>query len=254
MKNLINMFSERYFLKISGVLLILVFMTGRINVEAQHVLTIYSDFAKNSVSDGLFIKSAFIGNYGLGNYQLKAALQTNLINDNNIILSGYRIDGSREFKFKNTLIEMNGFGLWTVYSDILKETNFGYLMAMKTKHFNVQVGTNFRTYSFRRDAIEKLEIENVATKIHENFNLMYSFGYNIKPANHKWNTGLTVTNIDYFIINQETNPYVNLKGFFKVSSTVRLFAEVWYKTAGALNMSSNYFGFLIRGGIVWNFN
>jgi hypothetical protein len=83
---------------------------------------------------------------------------------------------------------------------------------------------------------------------------MYSFSYSIKPTTHKWNAGITVTNFDHFMINQETNPYVNLKGFFKICSPVRIFAEAWYKTAGALNMSSNYFGFLLRGGIVWNLN
>ena len=254
MKNLIKKFAESYSLKISGGLFILLLITGRINVEAQPVLTIYSDASRNTVSDGLFFRSAFLGNYGLGNYQLKAALQTNLINGNNIMLSGYRFDGLREFKLKNILLELNGFGLWTANTSILQETNIGCLMAMKTKHFDVRFGTNFRTYSFRKEAIEKYAIENAATKIHENFNLMYSFGYNLKPSNHKWNAGLTFTNIDYFMINQETNPYVNLKGFFKVSSPVRLFAEVWYKTAGAINRSSNYFGFIMRGGIVWNFN
>jgi hypothetical protein len=254
MKNLIKKFTESHILKVSGVLFILLLVTGSININAQPVLTVYSDASKNTVSDGLFIRSAFLGNYGLGNYQLKAALQTNLINGNNIVISGYRFDGSREFKLKNTLLELNGFGLWTAYTGILQETNFGCLMAMKSRHFDVQFGTNFRTYSFRKDAVEKYEIANDATKIHENFNLMYSFGYNLKPSNHKWNAGLAFTNIDYFMINQETNPYVNLKGFFKVSSSLHLFAEVWYKTAGAINRSSNYFGFLMRGGIVWNFN
>ena len=254
MKNLISMFPESYSLKISGVLFVLILVTGRTDVEAQPVLTIYSDVAKNSVSDGLCIKSALIGNYGLGNYQLKAALQTNLFNGRNTVLSGYRFEGSRGFKTKNTLLELSGFSIWTAYSDILLETNYGCLATMKTAHFDLQLGTNCRTYSIRKSAIEKLEIENVATKIHENFNLMYLFGYNIKPANHNWNAGLAVTNMDYFMINQETNPYVNLKGFLKAGSAVRIFTEVWYKTAGALNMSSNYFGFLMRGGIVWNFN
>jgi len=254
MKNLINKFVESYSLKFSGGMFILLLMIGGINVEAQPILTIYSDFAKNAVSDGLYIKSAFMGNYRFENYQLKAALQTNLINSNNIALSGYRIDGSREFHLKKALLELNGFGLWTAHTGILKESNFGCLMAMKTSHFDLHLGTNFRTFSFRKDAVEKYAIENEATKIHENFNLMYSIGYNLKPSNHKWNVGITFTNTDYFMINQETNPYVNLKGFFKISSPVSLFAEVWYKTSGAINMSSNYFGYLMRGGIVWNFN
>jgi hypothetical protein len=253
MKNLIIMSSESYSLKITGVLIILLIST-RACVVAQSGLTVYSDAAKNSVSDGLFIRSAFLGYYKSGNYQLKAGLQTNLVNGNNITLSGYRIDGSREFKTKNTLLELNAFRLWTAYSGILQETNYGCVFSIKTKHFDVQTGTNFRTYSFRRNAFKDYEIGNDATKIHENFNLMYSFGYNLKPSYYRWNAGVALTNIDYFLINQETNPYVNLKGYYKVNAPVCLFAEGWYKNAGVTNISSNYFGFVIRGGIQWNFN
>lgn len=238
----------------AGVLIILFVFNGNLSVDAQPVVTVYSDAGKNAYSDALFIRSAFLGNYRLGDYYIKAAIQTNLINDNDITMSGYRIEGSKEFKLKNTLFTVNGFGLWTSYSGILKETNYGCLLALKSGHFDVQLGTNFRTYSFRKDALKSLEIENVETEIHENFNLMYSFGYNLKPANHRWNAGLSITNIDIFMINQETNPFVNVKGFFKVSSPVHLFTEVWYKTSGTLNISSNYFGYLIRGGIIWNIN
>ena len=182
------------------------------NVAAQPGLTLYTDAAKNSVSDGLFIRSSFLGYYRSGKYQLKAGLQTNLINGNNIILSGYRVDGSREFKIKNTLLGIHGFWLWTTYSSILQETNYGCALSMNRHHFEMLIGTNFRTYSFRRNALKDYEIENDATKIHENFNLMYSFSYNLKPSDYRWNAGVTLTNIDYFMINQETNPYVNLKG------------------------------------------
>jgi len=228
--------------------------TGIMNGAAQSILTIYSDAGKNIVSNDLYIRSAFLESYEFGNYELKAGIQTNLINGNNITLSGYRIDGSRKFGIKNTLLELNGFWLWTSSSKILQETNYGCYIAVKRKHFDMQIGTNFRTYGFRRKAIENGEFGSNATKIHENFNLMYSFGYNLKPNYHRWNVGFTLTNIDNFLINQETNPYTNLKGYYKVSSHIRLFAEAWYKTAGALNMNLNYFGFLIRGGIVWNFD
>jgi hypothetical protein len=82
---------------------------------------------------------------------------------------------------------------------------------------------------------------------------MYSISYNIRTEVSRWNTGITVTNTDYFLINQETNPYMNIHGSFRASSPVCLFSEVWYKNAGLLNMSPNYFGFAIRGGIEWNF-
>lgn len=253
MKNLIDNNSESYSLKISEAMFILILMINNLNAIAQPVLTIYSDVGKNIVSDGFLMRSAFLGNYSFGNYQLKTGIQTNLINNNSITLSGYSIDGSRSFKLGGTLFELNGFCLWTASCEIIQEFNYGGLLVMKSRHFDLQCGTNFRTYSFRNKAVRIYEIGNDETKIHENFNLMYSFGYNLKSIDHKWNAGLTLTNIDYFLINQETNPYVNLKGRFRISSPVCLFAEAWYKTTGATNLSSNYFGFLMRGGIVWNF-
>ena len=38
----------------------------------------------------------------------------------------------------------------------------------------MKIGTSFRTYSFRKKAIDDYNIENGETKIHENFNLIYS--------------------------------------------------------------------------------
>ncbi len=253
MKNLVPMSSQGHSHKITGVLIIILIII-RVNVVAQPGLTIYADVARNSVSDGMFIKSAFLGQYISGNYKLNAGLQTNLLNGNNITLSGYRIDGSREFKIKNTLLGIHGFWLWTSASRLLQETNYGFVISMNSNHFDLRIGTNSRTYSFRRKALKDYEIGKDALKIHENFNLLYSFGYNIKPSDYKWNAGVTLTNIDHFMINQETNPYVNLKGYYKLSTQVCLFAEGWYKNAGVTNICSNYFGFVIRGGVQWNVN
>jgi hypothetical protein len=253
MKNLTNMISRMSPLKISGILFILLITVNRMNLSAQPGLTLYADAGKNTISDGLFIRSALIGHFRSGKNKLDAGVQTNLINGNNIVFSGYCINGSREFTIRNTLLVLNGFWLWTASSGLLKETNYGCFISLKQKHFEMQLGTNFRTYSFRRKAMQELPIMEDNSKIHENFNLMYSFSYNLKPFDSRWNTGFTLTNTDYFLINQETNPYVNLHGSYKVSSPVCLFAEAWYKNAGSFNMSTNYFGFVIRGGVKWNF-
>jgi hypothetical protein len=248
------MCSENYSIKFSEILFILFFITSRINVAAQPGLTFYADAARNSVSGGVFIRTAILGYYKSHHYQLRGGIQTNLVNGNNITLSGYRIDGSREFKIKNTRLGIHGFFLWTSASRIIQETNYGCAFTMNRPHFDMLIGTNFRTYSFKRDALKDYRIEKNETKIHENLNLMYSFSYNLKPSDYRWNAGVTMTNIDYFMINQETNPYVNLKGYYKLSPPVCLFAEGWYKNAGVTNICSNYFGFVIRGGVQWNFN
>jgi hypothetical protein len=253
MKKLTKMITRMSPLKISGILFILLITVARMNLSAQSGLTVYADAGDYTISDGLFMRSALLGHYRSGKNQLEAGVLTNLINSNNIVLSGYCINGSREFRIKNTFLELTGFWLWTASSELLQETNYGCFISIKQKHFEMQLGTNCRTYSFRRKAMQEFPIKEDNSKIHENFNLMYSFSYNLKPFDSRWNTGLTLTNTDHFLINQETNPYINVHGSYNVSSPVCLFAEVWYKNAGSLNMSTNYFGFVIRGGVKWNF-
>jgi len=80
---------------------------------------------------------------------------------------------------------------------------------------------------------------------------MYLIGYNLKPIDHDWNVGITITNVDHFIINQETNPVFYLHGKYQVSKPLTLFGEWWYKSAEAFNISVNHFGFFFRTGLVW---
>jgi hypothetical protein len=240
--------------KISGVLIILFLTIKGMNILAQPALTVYADVSKNVLSDAATLRSVIIGSYSLGNYQVNAALRTNLVNGNNTVLSGYAINGTREFRIKNFPFSINGFWLWIAPSEILKESDYGCFISMKQKHIEMKIGTSFRTYGFRNKAIDDYELEKSETKIHENFNLIYSFAYNLRPSNSRWNTGVTLTNIDYFLINQETNPYLNLHFSCRVNSPVKLFAEAWYKNAGFLNMSSNYFGYAIKIGLIWKIN
>jgi hypothetical protein len=253
MKKLTKMCTGFTPLKIGSVMFLMLISANRMNVSAQPGLTFYLEAGKNILSHELHLRSAIFGKYKSGKNQLEAGFQSNLMNGNNIFLSGFSLNGSRSFKIINMPFELHGFWLWTASSNILQETNYGLFISLKEKHFNLQLGTNCRSYSFRSKAIVQFNINEGEAKIHENFNLMYSLGFNLRHPESKWNAGLTVTNIDYFLINQETNPYFNLHGVYRVSSPVCLFTEAWYKNTGVLNMSSNYFGFVIRGGVIWNF-
>jgi hypothetical protein len=135
MKNQTKMSTRTFSLKIKGVLFILLGTAGMISLNAQPGLTAFADAGKNTISDGMFVKSAFLGNYRTGNNHFGAGLQTNLINGNNIILSGYNINGSRDFKIKNILIELNAFWLWTAYSERIKQTKLWLFCFHETKTF-----------------------------------------------------------------------------------------------------------------------
>jgi hypothetical protein len=225
-----------------------------LNVMAQPDLNVYTDMGSNNVSHGLFIKSAGILNYKFGKNSVETGFQADLKNYSKNGFTGYIIDGSREFMIKGMSLTINGFYTSTISSWIIRESNLGGLLKTRFEHFEITLGTNFRTFTLRQRGITDYEIEKNTTKVHEASNLMYSFSYNLKPYINRWNAGISVTNFDHFSINQETNPMVNIHGSYKMKSPVSLYAQAWYKIAGASNLEVNYFGFYIRTGIIWNFN
>lgn len=225
------------------------------NLPAQFHLLAFSDWGKNNVSQGLFIKAASIGNYEFDKNKIETGFQfdiKNNINTNNkALVSGY-IRGSRHLSIKNFPLEIQAFYIRNSVSDILFETNWGICMTLRKKHFETSIGTDFRTNAYKKKAVDEYGIDEHSAKIHENFNLMYSFVYFLKPTDHIWNVGLSITNFDYFSINQETNPVLNIHGSYQISNPVRLFAQAWYKSAGAFNLNVNHFGFHFRSGVLWD--
>jgi hypothetical protein len=233
-------------------LLSLLLLTG-INIMAQPGINVYADMGSNNVSHGLFIKSAALGFYKFGKISLETGFQTDLKNYSIQGFSGYKLDASRDFTIKGISMGIQGFYTTTISSGIIRESNLGGLLSMKFNHFEMTLGTNFKTFSFRQSGIKDYQIEKNTSKIHEANNLMYSFSYNLKLSENRWNAGMTITNFDHFTIYQETNPMVNLHGSYKVKSQVRLYAQAWYKIAGASNLEINYFGFYLKTGMIWNF-
>ena len=238
-------------LRIYVIILFLIICT---DLVAQSGLTVYTDAGKNNVSDGLFFKTAALWHYTFGNNKVEAGFEINLKNINNLLFSGFTINASRDLEIKGIPLELQGFYTLTRNPGFLRETNWGTLLKLRYNHFETRIGTNFRTYAFRDQVIKDFGIDKNAVRILENFNLMYSFTYYVKKDDRQWNAGLSITNIDFFIINQETNPIISLRGLYNPDSQVRLYTEVWYKTAGASNLNINYFGIYFRTGIIWNFN
>ena len=133
----------------------------------------------------------------------------------------------------------------------MNETNWGAFLDMEQGHFILKLGTGFRTYSYSKRTAEFYGFDE-SSGIRENWNLLYLFGYQVKSPDNPWNIGLSITNIDHFTISQETNPVFNVHGRYKPTPHLTLFGEGWYKSAGAFNLSVNYFGFFFRTGIAWD--
>lgn len=242
--HIMNLSILKYFL-----FTIFIFLTS-MSLEAQVQLSSFIDAGKNNVSEGYYVKSTLAGNYQFGKTNISAGVQLNLKNAVGSVFSGTYFKVSREIKIKTFPFDVEGLFLYSPFSNLIHETNLGLLAIVDRSHFTCKLGTNFRTYHIRDEAAEKYDIESNRS-LHENWNIMYLFGYRLKPIENKWNVGISLTNIDYFLINQETNPMVYLKGCFEIKPKLKLYTEYWYKSAGSLNISANSFGAFIRAGIIW---
>jgi hypothetical protein len=222
-----------------------------INSVAQPALTIYTDVGSNNVSHGLSIKSVALAQLIYGKYRIETGIQYNIRDNSKKSFSGYEINASRDFLIHHFPFRAEGFCIWTRPSDILREANLGALLQMRHNRFEMLIGTNFNKYYYSKQAVRKYEIARSAEKIHEVFNMMYSFSCNLKRTDENWNAGLTLTNIDHFLISQETNPLINLHVSIQAGRRIRLFTEAWYKCAGITNMELNHFGYNINTGLIW---
>jgi hypothetical protein len=202
------------------------------------------------VSEGLLLKMADLTSYHFGRNKVEAGIQIDVLSNNERLVSGYNFNFSREWMIRSFPIETEAFFILVPFSDFLRETNWGMLVGIYRNHYTIKIGTNFRTYAYNQKAVNSYGFET-DTRLHENWNIMYSFNGYLNPIDHIWNIGLSLTNIDHFIINQESNPIINLGFGYQFKPSLKAYFESWYKSAGALNLNVNYFGFFIRTGIIW---
>lgn len=219
--------------------------------SAQPHMSYYMDLGQNNISDGLYVKSVVQGGYNFNKYQVETGFQFNLKSYNNRFFSGYYLGGGRKFLINKFEFSLQGLFVYAPYLDTFRETNWGIIFKMNRQHFRMRFGTNFRTYSITRNTSNStVPEENI--KLHENWNIMYSFSYYFMKEDRKWNIGLNITNIDYFLIYQETNPVYNVMASYRISEPLKIYLQPWYQNSGSFNLNVNYFGFFVRAGVVWS--
>lgn len=235
--------SFKYFLIISGLI-----VSG--TLSAQLNISGLSDFGKNNVSEGIFLNSSILSNYQLDKNSIEFASQFNIISNTKRIFSSMYVKAARDLNLKNFPFTIQGFYLYNNFSELLFEYNYGGLIQIKRNRYIIKIGTNFKTYGINKQAQNNYQIESNTT-LHENWDLMYAAYVFLKQKDNKYNLGLGVSNFDYFIINQKSNPVININGNYYLNPEINLFVELWMKSSGAFNMSVNYFGFLFRTGLTW---
>jgi len=221
------------------------------SANAQLNAGAFLDAGKINISDGAVVKTAVLADYKIGKVTLAAGGQLELQGPSPNAFTGFYFMGGYNVPVHKFPFDVQGLFLLNPYSDIINEWNLGLLLNAEKPHFTYKLGTNFRKYYITKRAQDEYQIEG-ENSLYEKWNLMYLLGYTLKPRDHQWNVGVTVTNIDYFLINQETNPMVYLRGSYAISDPFSVYLETWYKSSGTFNISANTFGYFLRTGIIWN--
>ncbi len=224
------------------------------NLLAQSELTSYVDMGKNNTMQDIFIRQAVVGEFKYLRNSVSAGFQMDLKNLNGSHFSGLTLNAGRSILIKPFPIEINGFFIETYFSRLLRQTDYGIFIRSDFKHFRATLGTSFKIYAFTQKAVIENGILLDASKMRENFNLIYSFSYFVRTKEKNWNAGISITDSDHFVVNQSTNPNAGLIALIKVNPSLTLNAQAWFKTAGLLNLHMNTFGLFFRAGISWNFN
>jgi hypothetical protein len=220
--------------------------------EAQFRVRSFFDIGRNHASEGVFLRNSCGLDYKAGKYSIAGLTQFDLKRNAGNIWTGLSITGSRDFKAGNVPFRARGYYVWSRFSELLYETDWGVTAsADRLQHFLFELGTNFKTYAVNAAARKEFGIDKTGSRLHENFSLVYLVTAFLKPHDHRWNIGVSCTNMDHFIINQSTNPVFNLKMRYDLKPGLTLFMESWYKSAGIFNISVNYFGYFFRTGIRW---
>lgn len=222
------------------------------NMDAQLKLESFIDIGENNVSEGVYIKNAYRGNFQYKKYNIEAGIQFDIKSRNPNTLTGIDVIGSRKFLIKNFPFDVKGFFMLNRFSDILYETNYGLrLKTNKLKNVLLEIGTNFKTYSINAAARKEYNIDKSNSKLNENFILMYLVSVYLKSHDSDWNVGFSFTNFDYYTIDQLTNPVINLQMSYKLKPNLTLHLDSWYRRSGIFNISANHFGYFFRTSLKW---
>lgn len=236
-------------LKFPSVILFMLFAVFQANGQIK--VSTYLDAGKINTYESAITSTALLADWQIGKVKFATGGQFELAGPSPNTFIGFYFQGGYGLAIKNFPFDIQGRFLLNPYSELIHEWNIGLLANVEKPHFTLKLGTGFRKYYITADAQAEYEIDD-ATSLYEKWNLLYEATWLLKPRANEWNVGASVTNLDYFLISQETNPMINIRGSWNISEPFTLYAEAWYKSAGTFNISANTFGYFFRTGLIWN--
>ena len=220
-------------------------LKGQFNVKGHF------DLGDNNISNGVFLLFSNSGNYEAIHWGADAGYQLGLVQPQDIVFNSWYLSSKGKVPIGKITLELGGEYLWTAFSPSLREVNWIFFARTSLRHWKFGIGNNSRIYRLSTGEADNDPSYDKDSKIIEGWNLMYNIQYLIKPFDNNWNLMAAVTNYDLFLIEQETNPMINVRFEYGLTEPLMLYSELWYKSAGFLNGQVNYYEMFLRLGIQW---
>ena len=133
----------------------------------------------------------------------------------------------------------------------LQEFNAMLTLGYRNLHWNFQLGLCNRYIAeipLRKNGGESI--------IFEPMNVVFNIQGNLFPEHpaynyHRWNIGGGISNYREFIIERVTLFYYTIHGYYDITEESRLIGEAGLHPAGVLNLSSQYNGYFINIGCIY---
>ena len=230
------------------VLLLLLAIPGYGQIEQS----VFLDAGSSTVSDGAFLRPALTTSYRIDIFFVSTGFQWTFSSAERKIFSGAFISAGSDFKIREIPLSADLFFLRNPFSNVMKETCFGATLKHERRYLDIHFGYHMRRYRLKVSAFDSgAPMPGSTLSLWEYRNFMYRGTLRLKERDAPWNLSASVTNYDYFIIQQETNPLFNIAGCFSVSDALEIRSSLWYQGAGMMNVHANHYGFYFRTGIVW---
>ena len=231
---------------------LLIFWLFVIVCSAQPSIMSFAEAGQNNIFNRGYFSYSLFPSYDLKDDSFDAGILFSFGGDREKNFGGYSLGYTRKFSLLKQSFAVSGFYLWVPFSSDLRETNLGIVLNYTLPHFQFTLGNNYRTYRFSKAFIRSDENATGNYRIIEPGNLIYTFQYRVNREEKLWNLMFSVTNNDYFIIEQETNPMILLKGTYQFKENLSSFIDIGHKSAGLLCIKVDYFGYFFRLGMKWD--
>ncbi|HCY24068.1 MAG: hypothetical protein A2W93_09790 [Bacteroidetes bacterium GWF2_43_63] len=200
-----------------------------------------------------FLNLALCPSYEINNWTLGAGTELALLNPQNTILDVWTINAERKMIVKEHEYKLYGGFFCRPFSEYIRELNLVVEFSTENNHLRAMIGNNSRIWRLSGKALEQWpEADSAGTAIKKEWrNFLYCFSYHLKKTDHPWNIGIGFSNTNGFFFNQETMPMLFGRYENNISKSMQLYAECWLQQSGGANLQAQYYGFFVKGGLVW---